>query len=83
MRRLTFIVLSSLALGGAAFAGDKSAPAGSTTHDMQKTDKVKGPPNAHGAMKDSGGADTTGTAGGGAASAKATGEAEGRKPGSK
>lgn len=74
MKRLSLVLLTSLAMCGVALAEDKSSTSGSTGHDMQKTDKMKGPPNADGAQKDSGGTDTTGTAGGGAAAAKSTGE---------
>lgn len=81
MKRLSLVLLTSLALGGVALAEDKSTQPGATHHDMQKTDKMKGPPNADGAQKGTGTTDTTGTAGGGAASAKATGEADGKKPG--
>lgn len=78
MKRLSLVLLTTLALGGVAFAED---PAGNMKRDTQTSDKMKGPPNADGAQKGAGGmTDTTGTAGGGAASAKATGEAEGKKP---
>lgn len=81
MKRLALVVLSSLALGGVAFAEDKAAT-DSMKRDAHTSDKMKGPPNADGAQKGAGGTtDTTGTAGGGAATAKATGEADGKKPG--
>ena len=77
MKRLSLVLLTSLALGGVALAEDKATTSGSGS-EMQKSDKMKGPPNADGAQKDgTGSADTTGTAGGGAAAAKSTGEAEG------
>lgn len=78
MKRLALVVLSSLALGGVAFSEDKAAT-DSMKRDAHTSDKMKGPPNADGAQKGAGG--TTGTAGGGAASAKATGEADSKKPG--
>lgn len=78
MKRLTLVLLTSLALGGVALAEDKatSGSSSSSSSDMQKSDKVTGPPNAAG-HGTSGAASTTGTAGEGAASAKATGEADG------
>ena len=75
MKRLTLVLLTSLAFGGVALAEEK-ATSGSSGSEMQKSDKMKGPPNASG-HGTSDKADTTGTAGGGAASAKATGSADG------
>lgn len=70
MRHLPLVLATTLALCGAAYAEEK-ATSGSSSSEAQKTDKMKGPPNADGHGK----ADTTGTAGGGAAAAKSTGEA--------
>lgn len=73
MKRLSLVLLSSLALGGVAFA-----------EDMQKSEAVKGPPNAAGAQKSGAGtsdmSDKTGSQGQGASNAKESGEAEGKKP---
>lgn len=77
MKNLSLALIGSLAMCGAAFAEEKPTTSGSSGSEMQKTDKMTGPPNADGAAKSDGKADTTGTAGGGAAAAKSTGEAEG------
>lgn len=73
MKRLSFVLLTTLALGGVALAEDKATGSGS---GMEKSDKMKGPPNADGAHR-ANSSDKTGTGSGGAASPKSTGETEG------
>lgn len=75
MNRISFALLTSLALTGAAFAEDKAAQPNEPGKMMKAEDgKMKGPPNAAGYEKREGDATATTAPAGGAASAKATGE---------